>query len=137
MKILVTGASGFLGRAVVECLLAHGEHEIRCFVRSSSNLSGLEEVRGRYPQARVEYIAGNLASPDDVLRAVDGVETIYHLAAGLRGLPASIFFDTVVTSQNLLAAIENEKRRVVLVSSVGVYGTSFVDTVEPLGRARH
>ena len=135
MKILVTGASGFLGRAVVERLLAHGEHEIRCFVRSSSNLSGLEEVRGRYPQARVEYIAGNLASPDDVLRAVDGVETIYHLAAGLRGLPASIFFDTVVTSQNLLAAIENEKRRVVLVSSVGVYGTSFVDTVEAIGES--
>jgi len=130
MKVLVTGASGFLGRAVVERLLAHGEREIRCFVRPSSDLAGLAKLRVRYPQARLEYVAGNLASADDASRAIDGVETIYHLAAGMRGLPASLFVDTVVASQRLLDAIQNKVRRVVLVSSVGVYSTSFVGTSE-------
>jgi nucleoside-diphosphate-sugar epimerase len=130
MKILVTGASGFLGRAVVERLLAHGEPEVRCFVRPSSDLSGLEKLRLRYPHARLEYIAGNLASPGDATRAVDGVETIYHLAAGMRGLAASIFVDTIVASQRLLDAIHDKVRRVVLVSSVGVYGTSLVESGE-------
>jgi len=130
MKSLVTGASGFLGRAVVERLLAHGAREIRCFVRPSSDLTGLEELRWRYPQAQVEYVAGNLTSPEDAQRAVEGVETIYHLAAGMKGLPASLFFDTVVASMHLLDAIQDRVRRVVLVSSVGVYGTSYVDTEE-------
>ncbi|MGB7642756.1 MAG: NAD-dependent epimerase/dehydratase family protein, partial [Terriglobales bacterium] len=130
MKILVTGASGFLGRAVVERLLAHGEPEVRCFVRPSSDLSGLEKLRARYPQARIEFIAGNLATAEDATRAVDGVETIYHLAAGMRGLAASIFVDTIVASQRLLDAIQDKVRRVVLVSSVGVYGTSFVEPSE-------
>ena len=133
MKILVTGASGFLGQAVVERLLARGELEIRCFVRPSGNWAGLEEIRSRYPRARIESVVGNLASAEDVLRAVDGVKTIFHLAAGMRGLSASMFFDTVVASRNLIDAIQDAKRRVVLVSSLGVYATSFVGTAEPVG----
>jgi nucleoside-diphosphate-sugar epimerase len=127
MKILVTGASGFLGRAVVERLLAHGESEIRCFVRPSSDLSGLDELRDRYPDARLEYMIGNLAAPYDAFRAVDEVETIYHLAAGMRGLAASIFTDTVVASKCLCDAVQDKIHRIVLVSSLGVYGTSFLN----------
>jgi nucleoside-diphosphate-sugar epimerase len=128
MKILVTGASGFLGRAVVERLLAHGEFEIRCFVRPSSDLTGLDEVRARHPRARLEYMVGNLASSDDAHRAVDGIEMIFHLAAGMRGLPASIFVDSVVASKCLCDAVRNRLRRIVLLSSLGVYGTSALGT---------
>lgn len=133
MRILVTGASGFLGRAVVERLFAHGNLDVRCFVRSNSNVSGLEEIRSRYPHARLDYLVGNLASPDDARRAVEGVETIYHLAAGMRGLPATIFVNTVVASKYLLEAIQDRKRRVVLVSSLGVYGTSFLEAGRLIG----
>jgi nucleoside-diphosphate-sugar epimerase len=132
MKILVTGASGFLGRAVVERLLAHGEFDLRCFVRPSSDLSGLDEVRNRYPRARIEYMVGNLTLPEDACRAVDGVESIYHLAAGMRGLPASMFVDTVVASKCLCDAVQDKMRRIVLISSLGVYGTSFLGTDQPL-----
>lgn len=128
MKILITGASGFLGRAVIERLFAHGNLDLRCFVRPNSNVSALEQIRNRYSSARLDYVVGNLASPHDARRAVEGVETIYHLAAGMRGLPATMFVDTVVTSRNLLAAIQDRKRRVVLISSLGVYATSFLTT---------
>jgi nucleoside-diphosphate-sugar epimerase len=128
MSILVTGASGFLGQAVVERLLAHGDFRLRCFVRPTSDTSGLDRLRDRYPHAQLDYIVGNLASPQDAIRAVEDVETIYHLAAGMRGLPATIFADTVVASNHLLEATGDQKRRVVLVSSLGVYGTSFLET---------
>ncbi len=128
MSILITGASGFLGQAVVERLLAHGDSRLRCFVRPTSDTSGLGRLRDRYPRAQLQYIVGNLASPQDARRAVEGVETIYHLAAGMRGLPATLFADTVVGSKHLLEAMDDRKRRVVLVSSLGVYGTSFLQT---------
>jgi nucleoside-diphosphate-sugar epimerase len=133
MKILVTGASGFLGRAVVERLFAHGYLDLKCFVRSTSSASALEEIRRDYPHARLDYAVGNLASLNDARSAVDGVETIYHLAAGMRGMPATIFCDTVVTSKCLLEAIQDQKRRVVLISSLGVYGTSFLETSCSIG----
>ncbi len=135
MSILITGASGFLGQAVVESLLAHGELDLKCFVRPSSNLTGLEKIRSRYPQARLQYVVGNLASPDDARRAVERVETIYHLAAGMKGLPATLFFDTVVASKRLLDAIQDKKRRVVLVSSIGVYATSSLGTKLPVNES--
>jgi len=133
VRILVTGASGFLGRAVVERLLAHGDLNLRCFVRPNSNLSGLEKIRNRYPHAQFDYLVGNLASPDDARRAVEGIETVYHLAAGMKGMPATIFANTVVASKHLLNAMQDRKRRVVLVSSLGVYGTSFLEAGHVIG----
>lgn len=132
MKILITGASGFLGRAVVERLLARGEFDLRCLVRPGSDLAGLDEVRNRYPDVRIEYMVGNLALPDDAVRAVDRIDTIFHLAAGMRGLPASIFVDSVVASRCLCDAVQDRMRRLVLVSSLGVYGTSFMGTDHPV-----
>jgi nucleoside-diphosphate-sugar epimerase len=133
VKILITGASGFLGRAVVERLFAHGNLDLTCFVRANSDVSALDKIRTRYPHARLDCLVGNLASPDDARRAVEGVETIYHLAAGMRGLPATIFVNTVVASKCLLDAIQDKKRRVVLISSLGVYGTSFLETGRVIG----
>ncbi len=133
MKILVTGASGFLGRAVVEKLVAQGNLDVRCFVRPNSNVSGLDEICNRYPHARLDFVIGNLASQNDARRAVQGVDTIYHLAAGMRGHAATIFVNTVVASKCLLEAMQDGKRRVVLTSSLGVYGTSFLESDHLIG----
>ena len=125
MSVLVTGSSGFLGGALVERLLSHGESEVRCLVRPSSNLSKLTLIGQKYSQAKLTYVLGNLTSRQDALQAVDGVETVYHLAASMKGAPATMFLDTVVGSKYLLEAILNAKpRRVVLISSLGVYGVS-------------
>jgi nucleoside-diphosphate-sugar epimerase len=126
MSVLVTGAAGSLGGALVSRLLASGECMVRCFVRPNSDVSRLEDLRKQYPQARIEYIVGNLASSSAARRAVQGIRTVYHLAAAMRGAPATIFHDTVVASQSLLRAIESDgaPRRVVLTSSLSVYDTS-------------
>jgi nucleoside-diphosphate-sugar epimerase len=125
VKILVTGAAGFLGMAVVERLLAHGSTDIRCTVRRKADVPKLERLSSRYPKASLEYCIGNLKHREDAARAVRGAELIFHLAAGKNGAPADLFLDSVVASRNLLDAIAEDKPvRIVLVSSFGVYGVA-------------
>ena len=134
MRILVTGAGGFLGANVVERLLAHGHTDLRCFLRDSGKAARLISLSEGFPGAQLELCYGNLKSKAECARAVAGVSMVIHLAAGLKGAPAELFVDSVVASRNLLEALEArtdfpvEKVRIVLVSSFGVYGTV------PLGR---
>jgi nucleoside-diphosphate-sugar epimerase len=123
MKVLVTGASGFLGTAVVERLLAHGYTDIRCNVRRQANIPIIATRARRYQNARVEYCVGNMKHRDAAAQAVEGVQLIFHLAAGKSGAAADLFLDSVVASRNLLDAIaDRTPLRIVLVSSFGVYG---------------
>lgn len=68
MIVLVTGASGFLGRAVAAELLAAG-HGVRTLQRRPSGVAGATDV------------LGSITDPSAVSRAVDGVEGVIHLAA--------------------------------------------------------
>ena len=123
MSILVTGASGFLGRAVVERLCAHQTPQVRCFVRPKSNRSRLNQLQLEYPNCKLEYLEGNLTSPTDCRRVLRGITTVFHVAARMRGAAASIFLNTVVASSRLIEAmLESGPKRVVLVSSLAVYG---------------
>ena len=123
MKVLVTGAGGFLGTAVVERLLADGYRDIRCSVRRRTSLPKLDLLSAHYANSNLEYCVGNLKNPHDAASAVQGVQLIFHLAAGLRGAAADLFQDTVVASRNLLEASGRRlPLRIVLVSSFAVYG---------------
>jgi nucleoside-diphosphate-sugar epimerase len=125
MKVLVTGATGFLGGPFVERLLEQGERDLRITVRPNSRRTRVEEAVARYPDARVEYVVANLTVPHEVARAVEGIDTIYHLAASLRGAAADMFLSTVVGSKNLLDAARGARaKRIVLVSSFSVYGVA-------------
>ncbi len=125
MKILITGAGGFLGKAVLERLIAHGETDIRCLYRARGPQHDIQLPAG----STFEAVNGNLRSPKEAKRALAGVSTVYHLAAGLKGGAADIFLDTVVASRCLLdAAVSAGVHRLVLVSSFGVYGVSRINT---------
>jgi nucleoside-diphosphate-sugar epimerase len=122
MTALVTGSTGYLGAAVVERLLAQGVGRIRCFARPSSDTSRLLALASSDAD-RVEVTIGNLQSAADIERALVDVDTVYHLASGMRGAPAGIFLDTVVGSKRLLDAMAAPPvKRLVLVSSLSVYG---------------
>jgi nucleoside-diphosphate-sugar epimerase len=145
MSMLVTGASGFLGTAVVGRLFARGIPKVRCFVRPTSQTAYLEEVSRTYAGCDIEYVVGNLISSQDCRRALQGVSTVFHIAAQMKGAPAAMFLNTVVTSSRLLDAIqESPVERMVLISSLSVYGprqdaTTIVDEnseIEPEWRKR-
>lgn len=124
MKRLVTGAGGFLGRSLMERLLALPGADVRCLVRSPAQAERLRAMAASHPGARLEIVTGNLLSRDDGARAAVGVDLVYHLAASLKGSPADIFMNTVVASNNLLDALADTPRTIVMISSMGVYGTA-------------
>lgn len=139
MKILVTGANGFLGSALVERLLVHGEVDLRCFVRQQIMPSRIAGWAERFPSARVEIFVGDLRSREVTQSALIDVNVVYHLAAGIGGSAADMFLDTVVGSKNLLEGLHsNRSARVILVSTFGVYGAAglpagaMIDETTPL-----
>ena len=125
-SVLVTGANGFLGVAVVERLLARGKTGIRCLVRAGSNRKRLDAVLDRHAGADVEIVGGGLSTPEAAARLIEGAPLILHLAASLSGPAADMFLGTVVASKNLLEAIaaSAHEPKVVLISSFGVYGVA-------------
>jgi nucleoside-diphosphate-sugar epimerase len=97
MKILVTGGGGFLGRAIVESLLARGE-SVRSFGRTAQPALA---ARG------VEVFQGDLADSAAVARAVDGCDAVIHTAAkaGVWGSWDDYYRPNVLGTQNILEAM--------------------------------
>jgi len=123
--ILITGAGGFIGSRVVRSLLALGFRNLRCFARPSSNSKRLPDLAEfQAAGARVEWVKGNLQSPQDCLSAADGAKVVFHLAAG-RGEKSypDAFINSVVTTRNLLEASVSRGclKRFVNISSFSVY----------------
>jgi nucleoside-diphosphate-sugar epimerase len=123
--ILVTGASGFVGPALIESLVQLGCCNLRCFTRPTSDLTvlehTLEHLRGR---AQVEIIQGNLLSREDCVGAMKNVAVVFHLATGRDGKSyPDAFMNAVVTTRNLLEAslLDRHLQRFVSVSSLAVY----------------
>ena len=124
-RILVTGATGFIGSRVVEGLLERGFRNLVCFARPSSRLAQIEaSVKLLPPGARIEVLKGNLLSREDCETACKNVAIILHLAAAktAKSFPDG-FMNSVVTTRNLLEASARNGclRRFVLVSSFVVY----------------
>jgi nucleoside-diphosphate-sugar epimerase len=126
--ILITGATGFIGRRVVNALLDLGFWNLRCLARPWSNMAGLDAVLQAHDQGKhVKIATGDLLSPQDCAAAARGVGVIFHLAAG-RGSKSfpDAFLNSVVTTRNLLDAClaQGGIRRFVNISSFAVYSNS-------------
>ncbi|MFJ6002492.1 NAD-dependent epimerase/dehydratase family protein [Arthrobacter sp. NPDC092385] len=118
MTVLVTGASGMLGRAVAEHLLEDG-HEVRCFQRRPSGVDGAQDA------------LGSITDRTAVAAAVEGCDAVIHLAAkvSFTGAPGEFVRTNIDGTRHLLdAAEEAGVTDVVHVSSPSVahQGTSLV-----------
>lgn len=112
-SVLVTGAAGFLGRALVARLRAQGE-SVRVMVRRPG--SAIEQTAG------LDVVYGDLGDPAAVDRAVSGVRTVYHVGATMRGRGWDDFqAGTVCGTTNVVnACLAHGVERLVYVSSITV-----------------
>jgi dihydroflavonol-4-reductase len=118
MKSLVTGATGFLGSAVMRCLLTAG-HEVRVLVRPNSNRKNIEN----FP---VEIIQGDLLNHQSLKQVSRGCDNVFHVAADYRLWvpdPETMYAINVMGTQALiLAAAEAGAKRIIYTSSVATLG---------------
>jgi nucleoside-diphosphate-sugar epimerase len=133
--VLVTGATGFIGPAVVESLVRHGFRNVRAFTRPSSDLTRLEATIAHHQgSAHIEIVKGNLISREDCVAATRGAAMIIHLArSGDKSFPEA-FLNSVVTTRNLLESslLHRSLRRFVNVSSFAVYSNRHTSRWRPL-----
>jgi dTDP-glucose 4,6-dehydratase len=122
MKILVTGARGFIGSAFVRKLLQDKEHEVVAFARPSSNLSELRLAA--HPSFRIQY--GDLLG--DISGLCEGIDLVVHFAAkthvdhSIRDATPFMLSNVLGTASLLEEARRQKVKAFITISTDEVYG---------------
>ncbi len=125
-KILITGGAGFIGRSVSDELLRRG-NEVRVLDSLIDQVHGVTDGAAMLSR-EVELIRGDVRDKDAVSAALDGVDSVIHLAAEV-GVGQSMYEVVRYTSTNDVGTavlfeclIDQPVRRVVTASSMSIYG---------------
>jgi nucleoside-diphosphate-sugar epimerase len=127
MRAFVTGGTGFIGGRVVRRLRDRGDSVV-ALVRSPGRAGDLAEIG-------CELVEGDLSSRDAIRRGIQGCDAVFHIAAVYKvGIPASerdaMREANVRGTEHVLdAAAESGVKRVVYVSTVGVFGNTHGEVV--------
>lgn len=120
-KILITGADGFIGSHLVELLLKENisPHNLRLFIEEKSSSTNL-------PNLPFDIVKGDIRDKKIVTKAMEGVTTIFHLAA-ITSFASDTYDDykaiNVEGTQHLLDACKGKNiQKFVLFSSIAVFG---------------
>jgi dTDP-L-rhamnose 4-epimerase len=124
--VLVTGGAGFIGRAVTSELLRRG-NRVRVLDSLIEQVHGDRERPEDFPDD-AELVVGDIRNKDVVTRALQGIDSVVHLAAEV-GVGQSMYAVERYTSVNetgsavlFEALIDKPVRRVVTASSMSIYG---------------
>ncbi len=124
MKILVTGATGFIGKRLVEFMSKQG-HDVSCFVRKTSDIGSLK-------MPNVDFVYGDILDKESIEQALKDNEIIIHLV-GLQSFSeysekvySKLYETNVLGLKNLLDAIVNKKpkslKKIIFLSSTAAIG---------------
>ena len=117
MKILVTGANGFIGPKVVHALRAQGR-DVRALVRRPERATYLGGLGA-------EVVAGDVTDQVSLLSAIKGCTHVVHLVAIIQGRPEQFHEVMTIGTQNLIGAAKAEGvERFVLMSALGTSETA-------------
>lgn len=120
MKILVTGATGFVGAEIVKQLLAQNK-SVRALKRASSNTHLLKDYEGRF-----EWVNGDVNDIPSLEKAFEGITHVYHSAAMISFDPAkkyTMFKVNIEGTANMVnLALAKGVEKFLHVSSVSAFG---------------
>ena len=130
MKVLVTGADGFIGSHLVEHLVAAG-HDVRAFtIYNSFGTNGWLDTTPKDIKDSIDFFAGDIRDPQCVRKAMAGCDVVFNLAA-LIAIPYSYYSPNSYVDTNISGALnvlnaarDLEIQRVVHTSTSEVYGTA-------------
>lgn len=135
-KVLITGGAGFIGSHLADELIDKGYR-----VRALDNLS--EQVHGKagkapdYLNPQVELHIGDIRNKEDVKKALEGVDAVFHFAA-MVGVGQSMYqikdyteVNNVGTAVLLEALMEHPVKKLIVASSMSIYGEGlYIDETE-------
>jgi len=116
-KVLVTGASGFIGGHVVRFFEGQGV-DVSCLARENSNISFIEDLP-------VRIVRGDITDRESLDKAFQGIDLVVHTAGKVDdwGLYEDFYKANVVGTMNVLqAAVANSIKRVIISGSIASYG---------------
>jgi len=116
MKVLVTGATGFIGKHLVPQLLQKG-FDIRCLARLSS-------LQPDTFKKDVEWITGDLSDPTSLKNACRNIDLVIHLAGIVKTNNVDDFYKINTSgTENLLSALR-DRTKIIFISSQAAVGPS-------------
>jgi len=128
MKVLVTGASGFIGSHLTERLVKEG-YKVRVLVREEDPKKLPENRRDclkLLKNLNIEIVKGDFLDKESLKKAVKGIDVVFHLGAIARPMeiPRELYFKVNEEgTRNLFAAIDPKKiKKIVMMSSVSAVG---------------
>ncbi len=132
MRVLVTGGAGFIGSNLVKGLLAEG-HEVK--VLDNLCTGRIENIDPFRLLPNFEFIEETVAKRDPLRALIEWSDHVYHLAApvGVKYImdnPVITILDNVRGIDNVLEAVHEFKKRVMVASTSEVYGRS-LDLLDP------
>ncbi len=123
-RVLVTGATGFIGGQLAEALVRQG-HSVRCLVRRTSDTRRLQELGA-------SFVKGDVTEADQLVKALANVDVIFHLAGLTNALSTTELYRVNADGAGFVAAACARRQTpptLILVSSIAAAGPTSRDAI--------